>query len=145
MEILFSFTRNCKSILTNLTFKDVCAHCYCASLVRTLFIGHARATSFSSAHTNSKTQENIERMTFALTWRANIFVGCSRTPTFFSADHFLFYLGCQRFFLRSFRCRSCLYCDPREKPLEQSAISLRAPSQWQASLNQPSPESGLES
>ena len=31
-------------------FKDVRARCYCASLVRTLFIGHARATSFSSAH-----------------------------------------------------------------------------------------------
>ena len=35
--------------------KDVRAHCYCASLVRTLFIGHARATSFSSARTESKT------------------------------------------------------------------------------------------
>ena len=34
-------------------FKDVRAHCYCASLVRTLFIGHARATSFSSARTES--------------------------------------------------------------------------------------------
>ena len=64
-------------------FKDVRAHCYCASLVRTLFIGHARATSFSSARTDSKTQQNIERMTFALTWCANIFVGCSVTPTFF--------------------------------------------------------------
>ena len=31
------------------------AHCYCASLVRTLFIGHARATSFLSARTESKT------------------------------------------------------------------------------------------
>ena len=70
--------------------KDVRAHCYCASLVRTLFIGHARATSFSSARTDSKTQQNIERMTFVLTWCANIFVGCSVTPTFFSADHFLF-------------------------------------------------------
>ena len=48
-----------------------------------LFIGHARATSFSSARTDSKTQQNIERMTFALTWCANIFVGCSVTPTFF--------------------------------------------------------------
>ena len=37
------------------TVKDVRAHCYCASLVRTLFIGHARATSFSSARTESKT------------------------------------------------------------------------------------------
>ena len=63
--------------------KDVRAHCYCASLVRTLFIGHARATSFSSARTDSKTQQNIERMTFALTWCANIFVGCSVTPLFF--------------------------------------------------------------
>ena len=71
-------------------FKDVRAHCYCASLVRTLFIGHARATSFSSARTDSKTQQNIEWMIFALTWCANIFVGCSVTPTFFSADHFLF-------------------------------------------------------
>ena len=63
--------------------KDVRTHCYCASLVRTLFIGHARATSFSRARTDSKTQQNIERMTFALTWCANIFVGCSVTPTFF--------------------------------------------------------------
>ena len=71
--------------------KDVRAHCYCAylvrTIVRTLFIGHARAdaraTSFSSARTNSKTQQNIERMTFSWTWCANIFVGCSVTPTFF--------------------------------------------------------------
>ena len=42
--------------------KDVRAHCYCASQVRTLFIGHARATSFSSARTGSKTQQNIERI-----------------------------------------------------------------------------------
>ena len=41
-------------------FKDVRAHCYCASLVRTLFINHARATSFSSARPNSKTQQNTE-------------------------------------------------------------------------------------
>ena len=73
-------------------FKDVRAHCYCASLVRTLFIGHARATSFSSARTESKTQQNTELMTFALTWCANIFVGRSVTPTFFSADRFLFWL-----------------------------------------------------
>ena len=30
--------------------KDVRTHCYCASLVRTLFIRHSRATSFSSGH-----------------------------------------------------------------------------------------------
>ena len=48
------------------SLKDVRAHCYCASLLRTLFIGHARATSFSSARTDSKTEQNIERITFAL-------------------------------------------------------------------------------
>ena len=61
---------------------DVRPHCYCASLLHTLFIKHARATSFSSARTESKTQQNIELMTFALTWCANIFVGCSVNPTF---------------------------------------------------------------
>ena len=59
---------------------DVRAHCYCASLVRTLFIRHTRATSFSSACTKSKSQQNIELMTFALTWCGNIFVECSVTP-----------------------------------------------------------------
>ena len=50
---------------------------------------HARATSFSSERTESKTQQGIELMTFALSLCANIFVGCSVTPTFFSVDHFL--------------------------------------------------------
>ena len=63
--------------------KDVRAHCYCTPLVRTLFIRHARGTSFSSARTKSKTQQHIELMTFVLTWYANIFVGCSVTPLFF--------------------------------------------------------------
>ena len=71
--------------------KDVRAHCYCTSLLRTLFIKHVRATSFSSARTESKTQQNIELMALALTWCANIFVGCSVNHTFFSADHFLFW------------------------------------------------------
>ena len=66
------------------TLKDVRAHCYCASLLRTLFIKNAGATSFSSARTESKTQQNIELMTSALTWCANIFVGYSVNPTFFS-------------------------------------------------------------
>ena len=64
-------------------FKDVRAHCYCASLVCTPFIRHARATSFSSACTESKTRQNIDMMTFVSTWCANILVGCSVTPTFF--------------------------------------------------------------
>ena len=77
----YLYSTRCSWIIKLLN--DVRAHCYCVSLVRTLFIGHARATSFSSARTESKTQQNIELMTFALTWCANIFVGCSVTPTFF--------------------------------------------------------------
>ena len=30
-----------------------------------------------------ETQQNIELMTFAVTWSPNIFVGCSKTPNFF--------------------------------------------------------------
>ena len=37
---------------------------------------------FKRAH-RVETQQNIELMTFALTWCANIFVGCSVNPTFF--------------------------------------------------------------
>jgi len=35
-----------------------------------------------------------------------------------------------------------LYCDPREKSLDQSAIALMTPSQWLACLNRFSPEIG---
>ena len=38
----------------------------------------------------------------------------------------------------------CLYCDQREKPLEKSAVSLIAPSQWKTCLNQFSPAFGLD-
>ena len=37
---------------------------------------------FKRAH-RVETQQNIELMTFAVTLSANIFVGCSVTPTFF--------------------------------------------------------------
>ena len=40
-------TKTTTPSLVKTSLKDVRAHCYCASLVRTLFIGHARATSFS--------------------------------------------------------------------------------------------------
>ena len=39
----------------------------------------------------------------------------------------------------------CRYCDPREKPLEKSAVSLIAPSQWETCLNRFSPAFGLDS
>ena len=37
---------------------------------------------FKRAH-RVETQQNIKLMTFAVTWSANIFVGCSVTPTLF--------------------------------------------------------------
>ena len=37
----------------------------------------------TGACTESKLNKIIELMTFAVTWSANIFVGCSVTPTFF--------------------------------------------------------------
>ena len=80
--LVFNCLKTCKSAPVAL-FKDVCTHCYYASLVHTLFNRHARATSFSSAQTKSKIQQNVELMTFALTWWANIFVGCSVINTFF--------------------------------------------------------------
>ena len=73
-------------------FKDVHAHCYCASFVRTLFIDHARATSWFQARAPSRKLNKIllELMTFALTLCANFFVGCSVTPTFFFGRSLLF-------------------------------------------------------
>ena len=58
------------------------------------------------------------------------------------------YPGCQRLFLRGFLARFpvaayALYCDPREKPLDQRAIALMPPSRWLACLNRFSPEFGL--
>ena len=69
----------------SVTFKDVRAHCYCASLVRTLIITHARATSFSSSCTELKTQQNIELTTFVCEY----FCWMLGDPHFFLADHFL--------------------------------------------------------
>ena len=66
--------------------KDVRAHCYCAYTWR----GACLVMFFKRAH-RVETQQNIELMTSAVTWSANIFVWCSVTATFFLADHFLFW------------------------------------------------------
>ena len=59
--------------------KHVRAHCYCASLLRTLYMV-CHVMYFKRAH-RIEAQQNIELMTFAVTWCANIFVGCSVTHT----------------------------------------------------------------
>ena len=46
------------------------------------------------------------------------------------------YPGCQRLFMRGFWFWSSLISDPREKPLDRSAIPLIAPSQLQPRLYQ---------
>ena len=59
--VSFQFSLNSRELrdtrFHNLTmvFKDVRAHYYCAFLLRTLFIRHARATSTSSARTEQNT------------------------------------------------------------------------------------------
>ena len=50
--------------------------------VRYTWRGACHVMYFKHAHL-VETQQNIELMTFAVTWSANIFVGCSVTPTFF--------------------------------------------------------------
>ena len=114
-----------------LLLKDVRAHCYCASLECTLFFSHARATSFSSACTESKTQQNIELMTFVSTGCANIFVGCSVTPIFFSGRSLPFlilsiilenkknlYVGSFNFFSYTIQIGSNWYMDTGVRDLE---------------------------
>ena len=119
------------SMSVGILLKDVRAHCYYVSLVRTLFIRHARATSFSSARTESKqTQQNIELMTFVLAWCANIFVGCSVTPSFFGISlPFLIlsiilkneknlYVGSFNFFSYTIQTGSNWYMDTGVRDLE---------------------------
>ena len=48
----------------------------------------------------------------------------------------MLYPGCQRLFLARLAVSVSLYSDPREKPLEQSAIALMAPVQSLVRLNQ---------
>ena len=77
-------------ILELVKFKDGRARCYSASLVGTLYMTWRVPRHVFQAHW-VETRQNIELMTFAVTCSANIFVGCSVTPTFFWADHFLFW------------------------------------------------------
>ena len=68
--------------------KYVRAHCYCASLVRTLYMTwHVQRFQ---AHSLSRNSTKYRADDLCGNLSANIFVGCSVTLTFFSADHFLF-------------------------------------------------------
>ena len=64
--------------------KDVHAHCYCASLVYTLFIRHVCATSFSSARTKYRADD----ICINLVWE--YFCWMLSDPRFFSGRSFPF-------------------------------------------------------
>ena len=66
------------------TIKDVRAHCYCASLLRTPFIKHACATSFSSARTESKTQQKHRAGDLGVNLVCQYFCWMLGDPQFFS-------------------------------------------------------------
>ena len=65
------------------SFKDVRTHCYCASVLRTPFIKHARATSFSSARTESKTQQKHRASDLGVNLVCQYFCWVLSDPQFF--------------------------------------------------------------
>ena len=73
-----------------LLIKDVLAHCYCAHLVRTLFIGHARATSFLSARTESKTQQKYRADDLCVNFVCEYFCWMLGDPHYFFGRSFPF-------------------------------------------------------
>ena len=70
--------------------KDVRTHCYCASLLRTPFIKHARATSFSSARTESKTQQKHRAGDLGVNLVCQYFCWILGGPQFFFGRSFPF-------------------------------------------------------
>ena len=87
-----------------------------------------------------ETQQNIELMTFAVTWSASIFVGCSVTPTFFwqitsFSDSFHYtkqqknlYVGSFNYFSFTIQIGSNWYMDTGVRNLE--AACFKANSTW---------------
>ena len=95
---------------------------------------------FKRAH-RVETQQNIELMTFAVTWSANIFVGCSVTPTFFRqitsfSDSFRYnkkwkqnlYMGSFNYFSYTIQIGSNWYMDTGVRDLEVACF--KANSTW---------------
>ena len=126
---------------TKLLLKDVRAHCYCAYLVRTLFIRHACATSFSRACTESKTQQNIQLMTFALTLVCEYFCWMFCDPHFFFGRSLPFlilsiilrnkknlYVGSFNYFSYAIHIGSTWYMDTGVRDLE--VVFFKATSTW---------------
>ena len=85
-----------------------------------------------------ETQQNIELMTFALTWCANIFVECSVTPLFFRqitsfSDSFHYtekqinlYVGSFNYFSYTIQIGSKWYMDTGVRDLEDAFFMANA-------------------
>ena len=113
------------------------AHLYCA---RYTWRGACHVMYFKHAH-RVETQQNIELMTFAVTWSANIFVGCSVTPTFFFGRSLSFlilsmilknkknlYVGSFNYFSYTIQIGSNWYMDTAVRDLE--VAFFKANSTW---------------
>ena len=93
---------------------------------------------FKRAH-RVETQQNIELMTFAVTLSANIFVGCTVTPTFFGRslpcvilsiilkNKKNLYVGSFNYFSYTIQIRSNRYMDTGMRDLEVAFLRLILP------------------
>ena len=71
--------------------KDVRAHCYCASLVRTLYMTWRVPRHVFQARAPSRNSIKYRAGDLCDNLICEYFFGSSVTPTFISADHFLFW------------------------------------------------------
>ena len=64
-------------------FKEVCAHCYCASLERALFIRHSQPRHVFEARAPSRNSTKYRADDLCVNLVAIIFIECPVTPHFF--------------------------------------------------------------
>ena len=111
------------------------AHLLCA---RYTCRGVCHVEYFKCAH-RVETRQNIELMIFVVTWSANIFVGCSVTPTFFQQitsfsdsiilkNHKNLYMGSFNYFSYTIQIGSNCYIDTGVHDLEVACF--KANSTW---------------
>ena len=119
---------------------DVRAYCYCTSLVRTLYMTWRVPRHVFQARAPSRTQQNIELMTFAVTWSANILLDARWPPLFFGRSlPFLIlsiilknkknlYVGSFNYFSYTIQIGSNWYMDTGMRDLEVACF--KANSTW---------------
>ena len=73
-----------------MVFRDVCAHCYCASLVPTLYMMWRVPLQVFQAHALSRNSTKYRADDLCSNLICKYFCWMLGDPHFFSADHFLF-------------------------------------------------------